>query len=83
MSVVTDDIIWNASIKAFRQDIEGRRDRAITSLNGLQNKDGLYASEHRKLCRLYGDVLDVIEKHERRSGTPPAPPNTPSVKGGN
>jgi hypothetical protein len=81
MAVVTDDIIWNASIKAFRQDIEGRRDRAITSLNGLQNKDGLYASEHRKLCRLYGDVLDVIEKHEKKSAPPP-PPNTPSVKGG-
>lgn len=81
MTVVTDDIIWTASIKAFRQDIEGRRDRVIKSLNGLQNKDGLYASEHRELCRLYGDVLDVIEKHEKKS-VPPPPPNTPSVKGG-
>jgi hypothetical protein len=81
MTVVTDDIIWNASIKAFRQDIEGRRDRAIKSLNGLKNKDGLFASEHRKLCRLYGDVLDVIDKHEKKS-VPRPPPNTPSVKGG-
>lgn len=46
MTVVTDDIIWNASVTAFRKDIEGRRDRAIQSLNGLKNQDGLFASEH-------------------------------------
>lgn len=66
MAVVTDDIIWKASIKGFRQEIEGRRDRVVKNLNALQNKEGLYASEHRKLCRLFGDVLDVIEKHEKK-----------------
>ena len=66
MSDVRDDITWKATIAAFRRDITGRRDRVRNSLNALENKDGLYASEHRKAIRLYADVLDVIDRHEKK-----------------
>lgn len=66
MSEVRDDITWTATITAFRKDIEGRRNRVKRSLEALQNKDSLYASEHRRAIRLYADVLDVIDRHEKK-----------------
>lgn len=59
------DIAWTATVSQFRSEIVKRRDRVTKSLNALSNKDGAYAREHRKMIRLYADVLDVVDKHQK------------------
>lgn len=56
-------IAWTATVTQFRLEMVRRRDRVKASLSALSNKDGAYASEHRKMIRLYADVLDVVDQH--------------------
>lgn len=74
---IKSDMIWRASVKGFRAEIAARRDKVTKSLTALQNKDGLYASEHRKLVRMFADVLDVIDRHGKDMPEPPNPFTTP------
>lgn len=58
-----DDIVWTATVSQFKAEMVRRRNAVTRSLNALSNKDGAYAREHRKMIRLYADVLDVVDKH--------------------
>lgn len=66
MSPVIDDLLV-VNIRNLRKEITGKRDRTARSLSALTNRDGSYANDHRAMIRLYGDMLDVIDKHEKRA----------------
>lgn len=66
MPPVIDDLLV-VNIRNLRKEIVGKRDRTARSLSALSNQDGSYASDHRAMVRLYGDILDVIDKHEDRA----------------
>lgn len=57
-----NNIILDASMGSFRDEIDGRLKRVVKSLHALANKDGLYAWEHRQMVDMYQEVLNVIER---------------------
>ena len=70
MAVITDDIIWSASIKALRRDFRVRIARLKLSVASLKNQTGLYADEHRAMISLYDDIATAIDVHDRQRATP-------------
>jgi hypothetical protein len=68
MSPVIDDLLVT-NIRNLRKEIVGKRDRTSRSLSALSNQDGSYASDHRAMIRLYGDLLDVIDRHEKKAAS--------------
>lgn len=57
-----NNITLDASVGSFRFEVNSRMERIAMSLNAIQNKEGLYAWEHRRMLGLYREVLDVIDR---------------------
>ncbi len=68
MTAIKDDIMWNASIKGLRATLKlhSRIGSAKDSLASLKNQTGIYAEEHRALIRLYEDIANAIDVHDRQ-----------------
>lgn len=67
MSETRNDITLDASMTAFRREVQGRLNRLEASHRALQNKGGLYAWEHRRMIDLYRDVLSTIDARWERA----------------
>lgn len=58
---VTNNIGLDETMEAFRFDVQQRLERMALSLSMLQDKESLYAWEHRQMIHLYQSVLNTIK----------------------
>lgn len=59
------DVLFS-TLMGFRSEIAARQSKLVASLSALENKDGEFASDHRAAIRMYGDVLDVVDRHAKK-----------------
>lgn len=63
----TNNIGLDESMESFRFDVQQRLERMALSLSLLQDKESLYAWEHRQMMHLYQSVLRTIEERHAQA----------------